>query len=88
MNFKLYTLEKRPYSLVVCSAIKFILTKFSEESSEYYSDSVGFGGKIIMQYLMFTTIPVKKIIEENTVLKRNKKRFFARDVYGFSIPSN
>lgn len=82
-ELKLYTLEKIPYSLVVCSAIKYILTKCSEESSENSSDILVFGGKTIMEYLMFTTIPVKKIIEENTVLKRNKKKFLYEVYMGF-----
>lgn len=53
MNFKLYTLNKIPYSLVVCSAVNFILTKFSEESSKIYLDIIIFGGKVIMVSLLF-----------------------------------
>lgn len=83
VDSKVYTLEKIPYSLVVFSAIRFILTKCSETSSENYSDIIVFGGKVIMEYLMFTTINVKKIIEENTTLKRNKKEFLYEVYMGF-----
>lgn len=83
MNFKLYILDKISYSLIVCSAIRFILAKCSEEYSEFYSENWSFGVQAIMEYLMFSSIPVKTIIEENTVLKRNKKKFLYEVYKGF-----
>lgn len=76
---KIYTLQNVPYSLIIYSAIKYTLTIYSKTpiSIPY------FGGKYILQYLMFTNIPVKQIIEENTFIKSEKRGFLHEMYMGF-----
>lgn len=70
-NNKRYTLQNVPYSLLVDSAIKYTLSSNSKDPSSIPF----FGAGLILQYLMFTTIPVNQIIEENTFIKSNKREF-------------
>ena len=70
---KKYTLKDVPYSLIVCSAIKYQLNNLSEDYLPFYHWT------ILFQYLIFSTFPIKQILEEGGFIKTHKKNI----IFGF-----
>lgn len=78
LDNKIYTLENISYSFLVCNAIKYELTLFSEPIT------ATFYWKGVLSYLMFTTFPVIEILEEEDFIKNQKKDILNGFYKGFN----
>jgi len=78
---KIYTLENVPYQLIVCSAIKYELNNYYNSNKEQY---VSFNWSLILNYLLITTFPVRKMLEKQNYIKEYKKQIFKGFQDGFA----
>jgi len=72
LDDKKYTLKNIPYSLIISSAIKHELNPFSQTSIFFPT----YKWSQILNYLLFTTFPVRQILEESEFMKSDKKNIF------------
>ena len=76
---KVYTLENIPYPFLFYNAINY--------HSKHYSRSINslFNWSKVLNYLMFTPIFVRKIVEEGAFIKSDKKNIIYGFLHGFYI---
>jgi len=79
LDDKKYTLKNVPYSLIISSAIKHELNPSSQTSISFPT----YKWLKILTYLMFTTFPIRQILEEGQFMKSDKKNIFKGFLQGF-----
>lgn len=68
---EIYTFQSVPYSLIVSSAIKYELTRYSR--IEDYDPHIYVIWYFMLKYLLFTNFTVRQIFEESDIMKSDKK---------------
>ena len=85
LDDKKYTFKNIPYSLFISTVIKHELTHPSKVSTSFSSDFYNrYKWSIIWTYLMFTTFPVRQILEEGQFMKSEKENILSGFYQGFS----
>lgn len=77
---QIYTLENVPYPLIVCEAIKFELYYHYNLNQ---NQGASFNWPKILDYLLNTTFPVRKMLEEKNCIKRYNKDILKGFHHGF-----
>lgn len=77
---QIYTLKNVPYPLIVCEAIKFRLESYYNLTQ---TKGVSFNWSLIVDYLLNTTFPVRKMLEEKNYIKSYKKDILEGFYKGF-----
>jgi len=72
LDDKKYTFKNVPYSLLISSAIKYELSPSMKGPNSW--ETGNWSG--ILNYLLFTTFPIKQILEEGQYMKSDKKEIF------------
>jgi len=67
---KVYTFENVPYQLIVCNAIKYQLNNYYNSNKKEY---MSFHWSLILNYLLITAFPVRKMLEKQNYIKEHKK---------------
>lgn len=79
LDDKKYTLKNVPYSLIIYSAIKHELNPSSKTSTSFPT----YKWSTIFNYLLFTTFPVRQILEESDFMRSDKQNIFNGFSQGF-----
>ncbi len=74
---KIYTLENVPYQFIVCNAIKYQLNNYYNNCStiptKNKKEYMSFHWSLILEYLLITAFPVRKMLEKQNYIKEHKK---------------
>lgn len=82
LDGKKYTFKNIPYSLLISIVIKHELTHYSQASTSPYFES-DLKWSLIPKYLMFTTFPVRQLLEEGQFMKSDKGNIWDGFYFGF-----
>lgn len=85
--YNVYNFENVPYSLLVCSAIKYLLNSYYSGNIRLYFSSSDWS--LILKYLLCTLFPVRQMLEKEGYIKKHKKDIIKGFFKGFrNLSSN
>jgi len=80
-HFSVYNFENVPYSLLVCSAIKYLLNSYYSGNIRIYFSSLAWFR--ILNYLLNTLFPIREMLEKEGYIKSHKKDIIEGFLLGF-----